>query len=133
MKPEIVELVEFRLEKAKSTLADARIFFNEASSASIVNRIYYSLFYAVTALLLTGEYESSKHSGVRSIFNKEFVKTGLIDFENGKFYSEIFDARQEGDYRDFVEFSKEDIEIWLEKAEGFLIMIENLTRSRLRE
>jgi uncharacterized protein (UPF0332 family) len=131
--PEIVELAEYRLGKAKNTLADAKMFFIEASSASIVNRIYYALFYAVSALLATGEYTSSKHSGVRSIFNRDFVKTGLVDFENGKFYSELFDARQEGDYKDFIEFQKEDVAIWLEKAEGFLSAIERLVKSRLLE
>ena len=83
--------------------------------------------------MITEENISSKHSGVRSIFNKEFVKTGLVDFESGKFYSEMFDARQEGDYKDFIEFNKEDVEIWLDKAEGFLSMIEKIVRSRLHE
>ncbi len=64
------------------------------------------MFYAVNALLITKGLFSSKHSGVRGLFNQEFIKTGLIDKDFGKFYSNMFDNRQEGDYKDFVEFKK---------------------------
>ena len=40
MKPERIALAEYRLEKAGKTLADAKTFFNEASSASIKLTIF---------------------------------------------------------------------------------------------
>jgi uncharacterized protein (UPF0332 family) len=38
-----------------------------------------------------------------------FIKTGVIDKELGKFYSDIFDMRQSGDYEDFIDFNEEDV------------------------
>ncbi|MEK7812516.1 MAG: HEPN domain-containing protein [Candidatus Desantisbacteria bacterium] len=52
---------------------------------------------------------SSKHSGVLAIFNQEFVKIGVIDKKWGRFYTNLFDSRQEGDYDDFVSFDKDRV------------------------
>ena len=79
MKEGVGDLVKYRFEKARNTLNDAHLYFNSATLESIVNRIYYAIFYSVTALLLTRGLSSAKHSGVRSLFNKEFVKKGLVD------------------------------------------------------
>ncbi len=126
MKQEFVELAKYRLEKAKNTLMDAQRYFPNASFESTVNRIYYAMFYAVNALLITKGLSSAKHSGVRAFFNQEIVNKGLVEKELGKFYSYMFDQRQKGDYRDFVRFEKEDVGIWLKKAEKFIDKIEGL-------
>ena len=97
MKKESIDLAKYRLEKAKNTFLDAKKYIKDATLDSTVNRIYYAMFYAVNALLITKGLFSSKHSGVRSIFNQKFIKTGLIDKDFGKFYSNMFDNRQEGD------------------------------------
>jgi len=62
------------------------------------------MFYSVNGLLLSKNLSSSKHSGIRSLFNKEFVNKGLIDKKLGKFYSKMFAERQECDYKDFIKF-----------------------------
>ena len=133
MKKEFIDLTKYRLEKAQNTLLDAKKYIEEATPESTVNRIYYAMFYAVNALLIANGLSSSKHSGVRAIFNKEFVNEGLIKKELGKFYSEMFDNRQEGDYRDFVKFEKEDVKFWLEKATEFVGVVEGLTNKKIKE
>jgi uncharacterized protein (UPF0332 family) len=129
MKPEYQELAKYRLEKAHKTLADAKLYFSSASLESTVNRIYYSLFYAVNALLISKGLSSKKHSGVRSIFNQDFVKPGLVDVPLGKFFSEMLDERQKGDYADFARFEAGKIQTWLQEAESFLKRIEEMLSS----
>jgi uncharacterized protein (UPF0332 family) len=85
------------------------------------------MFYAVNGLLLTKNFSSSKHSGVRALLNKEFVNKGLVDKESGKFYSKIFEERQEGDYKDFAKFDNDTVKGWLSSAEDFINAIEKLT------
>ena len=87
------------------------------------NRIYYACFYAVTAILLTQNLSSSKHSGVIALFNRHFVKPGLISVDMGKFYSRMFDNRIESDYADWVEVEKQDIKEELARAEEFVSAI----------
>lgn len=84
------------------------------------NRIYYACFYVVTALLLTQSLSSSKHSGVIALFNRHFVKPGLISVDMAKFYSRMFDNRLESDYADWVELEKQDIQEELVHAEEFV-------------
>lgn len=133
MKQEFIDLAKYRLEKAKNTLLDAKEYIGGATLDSTVNRIYYAMFYAVNALLITKGLSSSKHTGILSLFNREFVKKGLIEKQLGKFYSDMFDNRKEGDYKDFVKFEKEDVEVWLKKAEEFINKIEEITLKAIKE
>lgn len=95
------------------------------------NRIYYACFYAVVALLLTRHLSSPKHSGVMALFNRHFIKEGVLPVDLGKFYSRVFDRRLEGDYGDIVELKEEDIRADLAKAEEFIARIEpKLRRSQ---
>lgn len=77
---------------------------NNKKLFAAVNRIYYAIFYEALALLLTKGLSSSKHSGARSLFNREFVKSGIISEKHGSFYNRMYGFRQRGDYEDFVEF-----------------------------
>lgn len=133
MKHEFIDIAKYRLEKAKNTLSDAKKYVGGVTLESTVNRIYYAIFYAVNALLITKGLSSSKHAGVLALFNREIIKNGLIEKRFGKFYSDMFDNRQEGDYKDFVKFEKEDVEEWLNKAEKFINKIEELTLKILEE
>lgn len=133
MKQEFIDLAKYRLEKARNTFLDAKKFCNDATPESTVNRIYYAMFYAVSSLLLIKGLSSSKHSGVRALFNREIVNKELIEKDLGKFYSDMFDRRQEGDYKDFVRFDKEDVEIWLKEAEDFIDKVEELTLSIIED
>jgi uncharacterized protein (UPF0332 family) len=84
------------------------------------------MFYEVTALLLTKGLSSPKHSGVKSLFNKEFVKIGKVSIESGKLFARMFDFRQKGDYEDFVTFEKDEVREWLEGANLFIKELEEL-------
>ena len=126
MKQEFIDLAKYRLEKAKNTLSYAKSYIDDTTLDSTVNRIYYAMFYAVNALLITKELYSSKHSGVRSIFNREIVNEGLIEKQWGEFFTDMFDRRQKGDYKDFVKFEKQDVEEWLKKSEEFINKIDKL-------
>ena len=104
------ELVSYRQTKAVETLADARVLVEHGRLSSAVNRIYYSVFYAVTALLLTKDLTSAKHSGVRSLFIQNFVKPGIISVDDGSFYFSMFEFRQKADYADFVTFELDTVQ-----------------------
>lgn len=126
MKEEIIEIIRHRMKRAKDSLADAGSLLSRDSFHSTVNRIDYATFYCASALLLTRNLSSSKHSGVMSLFQKEFVVSGIVRKDMGRFYSNMFKKRQEGDYKDFADFEREDVEEWFEKAKEFMAEIENV-------
>ena len=126
------ELIAYRRSKAKETLQDGKILLEAKRFSSAVNRIYYALFYAVTALLLTKGLSSAKHGGVMALFNEHFVKTGKIPVESGRFYSRMFEFRQKSDYGDFVTFEETKVKEWLAQAEQFMATIEDAVDRELK-
>lgn len=122
----IDNVIKYRRERAKETLEEAEIMLDNNKLIAAVNRIYYAIFYEVLALLLTKGLSSSKHSGVRSLFNKEFVKPGIISEEYGDFYNRLFEFRQRGDYEDFVEFDYEKVKSWFDNTKDFINSLEQV-------
>jgi uncharacterized protein (UPF0332 family) len=91
-----------------------------------VNRIYYGLYYAITALAIKKEFETSKHAQLIGWFNKEFVATGIIDKKYGKILRNAYQNRTKGDYDAFVSFEQEEVEgMHIEMIE-FIQVIEKL-------
>jgi uncharacterized protein (UPF0332 family) len=84
-----------------------------------VNRLYYSCFYAVTALLLKSGKQFARHSAVMSEFNRTYVKTGKVNVAWSKFYQKLFDDRQESDYIPTATFEHSDILQRIEQAASF--------------
>lgn len=116
-------LLSYRLKQADETLLDAEKMLQAGlSPRSIINRAYYSAFYAVLALFLKADIslKTSKHAGVLSIFDREFVHSGKIDKHYSKTLHRMFNARQESDYKELVELSLEDAAEFVELARGFL-------------
>ena len=101
-KQHIEDLIEYRLARARETVEDAKLLAKVGHWNTCVNRLYYSCFYAVTAMLVQYGLSSSKHTGIRSLLNREFVKTGKIPKKMAILYNDLFEKRQEGDYVDFV-------------------------------
>jgi uncharacterized protein (UPF0332 family) len=124
------DLIKYRLEKAFQTLEDARLLANAKRWNPCVNRLYYACFYAVSALLAQSEFASSKHTGIRSLFNLNFVKTGKISKETAEIYNDLFDRRQEGDYADFVVFNEDQVVPRIVKTENFIKSISLLLQNK---
>lgn len=123
---ELLTYTQYRMDRAEKTLAEARTLFETAQMFGAVNRIYYVMFYAVSALACAHGFTTASHSQLRGYFNREFVKTGLIPAQHGKAYGIAFDSRKKGDYDDLVEFEKEQVHEMLSEATEFLRVIKHL-------
>lgn len=121
-------LFAYRLKQAEETLADAEAMLrNGLSPRSIINRAYYAMFYAVIALFLKSDIriKTSKHGGLISIFDKDFVLTGKIGKRYSRILHDVFDARQEGDYKEFADVSPIEAAEYVTLAREFLDCIKN--------
>jgi uncharacterized protein (UPF0332 family) len=122
------DLFQYRIGQAEETLSDAEKMLQENLSArSIVNRSYYSMFYGILALYIEQgiNIKTSKHSGIISIFDKEFVHTGKIDKDYSKILHRNFNLRQEGDYKELTKISRDDATRSVEDAKKFLNAIKD--------
>ena len=80
---ERLEYVNYRIKSAFNTYDAAKVLAENGFWNSAVNRLYYSVFYSVNALLVQNEIYSSTHSGIRTQFSLHFIKTGKLDKKFG--------------------------------------------------
>jgi uncharacterized protein (UPF0332 family) len=125
------ELVFYRISKSKETMLEIDILIANRLWNTAVNRLYYACYYAVSALLIQHDIKTQTHAGVRQMFGLHFVKTGLIDKDLGRFYSDIFDKRQTGDYDDFIDFGENDVENLKIPAQKLIRIIESIILPKL--
>lgn len=119
-------LIKYRIERAEETYNEALLMLSEEHLNACANRLYYACFYAVSALLAKYGLSSSKHSGIKSLFNQHIIKKKLLKTDRGKLYNQLFEARQEGDYVDFVIYDRDFVEPWVPMVKEFLDEIKKL-------
>jgi uncharacterized protein (UPF0332 family) len=122
------ELIGYRVSRSKETFDEALLLASNNHWNAVANRLYYSCFYIVNALLIKNDLNFSSHNQVKGEFQRSFVKTGLVSIASGKIYSRLFNLRQEGDYIDFQRFDSKDIEPFIEDVRKFLIEIESILK-----
>lgn len=113
-------MISYRTKRAFESLVEAEDMLKLNHYHASINRIYYSCFYIVIALLLKSDFNPTTHKGARQLFNLHFVKPEIVQLELGKFYSLIYENRQKGDYDDFIEFDKETVLELLNTAKDFV-------------
>jgi uncharacterized protein (UPF0332 family) len=117
------DLIKYRIERANETARGAKSAIDNGFLFDAENRIYYAIFYIVSALAVKHDFSTSKHAQLLGWFNKNFVFTNkqLHDI-----YKNSFRYRQKGDYDDFVTFKKEDVEKQYQDMMLFVSEIEKL-------
>jgi uncharacterized protein (UPF0332 family) len=126
MKKGMEDLIEYRLDRAFETLKEAEAMISNQFWNAAINRIFYACFYAVNALLLKKGIDASTHKGIRQMLGLHFVQTGLLSKEQARYFSDLYDRRQTGDYDDFISYDKETAVVIFEKAKDFISAIKRL-------
>jgi len=104
------EYAKYRIGSAYKTVEAAKLLADQGYWNSAVNRLYYSVFYSVNALLVLNNISTKSHTATRSQFSLHFIKTGKIDKKYGKLLAELYDWRQKGDYENIFDYDSESVE-----------------------
>lgn len=91
-------LMQYRLDMAKERLESAEILLENNQFKDSIGRSYYAMFSSARALLALEGVDYSKHTGVISHFQKEYIKTGIFDKKYSKYISQAFQIRNNVDY-----------------------------------
>jgi len=116
---DVATLVSYRMEKSKEAIRAAEILLENEMLSFSINRVYYSMFYAVQALLAADGVSFSKHGQVKGYFNRELIKTMILPKELGQLYNKAFEYRQKFDYVDFTVPDRELVLDYIEKSKNF--------------
>jgi len=103
------EFIKYRIQTAYNTYDAAKVLADNGFWNSTVNRLYYALFYAVNALLISNNITTKSHSSTKSQFSQYFIKTGKLDIKYGKLLSELYDWRQKGDYDNIFDYDSDSV------------------------
>jgi len=120
------DYIKYRFQRAKESYEEALILEENKRWNAVVNRLYYSCFYAVIALLLKNNIDTQTHDGTRTQFGLHFIKTGKIDIKHGQLFSKLFDFRQKGDYGDLYDYDEATVSPLIIQVKDFLIALEKV-------
>lgn len=91
-----ITLIRYRMDRSKEALSAAKLMYEKSHYNDAVNRLYYSCFYAVIALLATEGIHPSKHTAVRAFLNKNWIKTKKCQKKRGGYTTPFLtDAKRE--------------------------------------
>ncbi len=113
-------IVDIRIDKSKEARDDARFSLENKRFRNAMNRIYYAIFYSVSALSAQDGFSTSKHKQLMGWFIKNYVKTEILTPEFSGIYKRAFDKRQESDYDDFSEVTGMQAEKYFDDMEKFI-------------
>ena len=119
-------LIKYRMEQAIDTINVVDFLINSDKLTVAVNRIYYGLFYSITALAIDNGFETSKHAQLIGWFNKEFVATKKTNPKFGKILRNAFQNRTKGDYDAYVTFQKDEVSLMYKEMIEFINEIKRL-------
>ena len=123
-------LINYRLQQARENLELVEFLFISKKFVVTVNRIYYGIYYSITALALKYQFETSKHLQLIAWFNKEFISSQKIDKRFGKILRNAYQNRRKGDYDAFMDFTSEEIESMIEDMKDFISEIQNYIENK---
>ena len=102
-------MVSLELEKADSTFAEHEGLTENGYWNTLANRLYYALFHAVSALLISDGREVGSHKGAAIRFHQYYVRQGIFTDDEGSFYSQMETLREKADYNCFFKVTEADI------------------------
>ena len=113
-------IVNRELEKADRTFADVLFCANEGKWETAANRLYYALFHAMSALLISDGHPVKSHRGILAMFGEHYVRTEIFSKQDGALLSELVIMRDNADYNCFYETNEEKLRPYIEPTKKLI-------------
>lgn len=107
-------IVKRELEKAERTFDDVLFCMQEQKWEAAANRLYYALFHAMSALLISDGHQVKSHRGVMAMFGEHYVRTEIFSKKDGALLSDLVIMRDNADYNCFYEADEEKLSPFVE-------------------
>jgi len=125
-----VDSARYLIDKARLCLQDAKT--PGVSFENAANRSYYCIFNAMRAVLALDRFDSKKHSGIISAFQKDYIRTDIFPKKFSDIIEKAFEIRLESDYVVFYLVSKAEVAAQVENAKTFLEAVEKYIGERIK-
>lgn len=123
-------IVEYRFEKARKTIREAKDIGAIGYWSLAANRLYYAAYYASSALLIHNGIEASTHKGIVRMIGKMFINSNILKAEDSQLIGRLFAMRQSGDYDDLFDWEEKDVSPLIPRVEDYLTRITKLIEEK---
>lgn len=128
------EVVLYRIEKAETAYKEAVANIGLGYVATAANRLYYSAYYAASALLISEGISTKTHAGVRQMLGLYFIKTKLLEKRFGNLFNLLYSLRMTGDYEDRKNLDLDsDVKPLVAPAKELIEVVTKMARERIAE
>lgn len=103
------QLIKNHIDKSIQAVEDVDFLIKSKKLHLAANRIYYGIYYILSALALRRKFSTRNHGQLIGWFNKNFIKTGIVDKRYSSIVRHSFELRSEADYDVLTVFTREEI------------------------
>ncbi|MBD5356158.1 MAG: HEPN domain-containing protein [Bacteroides sp.] len=103
-----IAIIKLLIEKSKRNFEQAVHNVDMGYWDLVANRLYYSVFHAVNALMVNDGIKTGTHKGTAAMFGKHYVLTGRFDRNDGILYSRLQTMREKADYQNVFCITEEE-------------------------
>ena len=119
-------LKQHRIRQSRKALEEVQFLLDNKKLSLAVNRIYYAIFYIISAAAIKNDFSTSKHKQLLGWFNKNFIKNKKIDSEYSKLIYSAYQNREKSDYDFLFELSLEEVESLFAKTKEFIDIVRKI-------
>ena len=115
-----MEELRLFIKESQERLINAKILLNNERYNLCVSEVYYSMFYAVKALLELKNKKAKRHVGTMNLFSKEYVLSNEFPKDIAKLYFRSEKKQNDADYESIIQFNRKQAENSISDGEKFL-------------
>lgn len=121
MEYNIEETIKSTIKKSDEAMLSALSNYQNEYYETCQNRLYYAIFYIVTALAYKDNFITSKHSQLMRWFNRKYIhENKIFDDKFFAIYKEAFENRQKSDYDYTYVPDRNEIALIIDDVKDFL-------------
>ena len=76
--------------------------------------------------MISAGHAAKTHEGTIGMIGQHYVRTGILTNEDGTLLARLQNMRHTGDYDDFLDWTKEDVEPYIPKVDAFIRKIKSV-------
>ncbi len=115
------EYIRFKLAQAKDAYEEAKgLLADGADLGYVINSLYYAFYYPVLALLHARDLSAAMQSVAITLFEREFVETGLFEKRLFDSLRRAFDLKPKCSSGELKMIARTEVEVLLAEAQEFL-------------
>ncbi len=102
-------LIQLQTEKAERFLKEGDDMVLQKRWDLAANRFYYACYHMIHAAFITRGIATKTHDGTLTELGKNFIMTGLLDKQYGRFFARMIQLRIKADYNSIAEVSEAEV------------------------